>query len=124
MAYDEGLAERLREALQSKRGITEMKAFGGIAFMSRDYMFVGIVGDALMARVGPEYYKKALSRPHVRVMDFTGKPMNGYVFVDPPGFEDDADLLDWVERCRRFVQSLPAKKPKRGRDTAMSKRAP
>ena len=112
MAYDEGLAERLREALQSERGISEKKMFGGVAFMSRDYMFVGIVGDVLMARVGPEYYKKALSRPHVRVMDFTGKPMKGYVFVDPPGFENDADLADWVRRCHHFVRSLPPKKRK------------
>jgi len=112
MSYDEGLAERLREALQSQRGISEKKMFGGLAFMSRDYMFIGITGDILMARVGPEYYEQALSRPHVRVMDFTGKPMKGYVFVDPPGFESDSDLSDWIQRCHRFVQSLPAKRPK------------
>lgn len=112
MSYDEGLAERLREALQSQRGIAEKKMFGGLAFMSRGYMFLGILGDVLMARVGPECYEKALSRPHVRVMDFTGKPMKGYVFVDPPGFESDSDLSDWVQRCHRFVQSLPPKKPK------------
>lgn len=112
MSYDEGLAQRLREALQSHRGITEKKMFGGLAFMSRGYMFVGIIGDMLMARTGPEYYQQALSRPHVRVMDFTGKPMKGYVFVDPPGFESDAALADWVERCHRFVRSLPPKKPK------------
>lgn len=112
MSYDEGLAERLREALQSRRGISEKKMFGGLAFMSRGYMLVGITGDILMARIGPEYYQQALSRPHVRVMDFTGKPMKGYVFVDPPGFESDSDLSDWVQRCHRFVQSLPPKKPK------------
>ena len=109
MAYDEGLAERLREILP-REGVTERKMFGGIAFLERGYMFVGIVGDTLMARVGPEHYREALSRPHVRVMDFTGKPMNGYVFVDPAGFEDDADLADWVERGRRFVQTLPPKR--------------
>jgi len=112
MSYDEGLAERLREALQSQRGIFEKKMFGGLAFMSRGYMFIGITGEILMARIGPEYYKQALSRSHVRVMDFTGKPMKGYVFVDPPGFESDSDLSDWVQRCHRFVQSLPPKKPK------------
>ncbi len=112
MSYDEGLAERLREALQSQRGISEKKMFGGLAFMSRGYMFIGITGDILMARVGPDYYEQALSRRHVRVMDFTGKPMKGYVFVDPPGFENDSDLSDWVQRCHRFVQSLPPKKYK------------
>ena len=112
MAYDQGLAERLKELLQSQRGISEKKMFGGLAFMNRGYMFVGIVGDVLMARVGPEYYREALSRPHVREMDFTGKPMTGYVFVDPPGFELDADLSDWVQRCHGFIQTLPAKKAK------------
>jgi len=112
MPYDEGLAERLREVLQSERSIAEKKMFGGLAFMSHGHMFVGIVGDTLMARVGPGYYEQALSRPHVREMDFTGKPMKGYVFVDPAGFESDAHLSDWVHRCRRFVQTLPLKKPK------------
>ena len=113
MAFDEGLAQRLREALSSHQGIAEKKMFDGLAFMSRGYMFLGIVGDVLMARVGPEHYEEELSRPHVRAMDFTGKPMTGYVFVDPTGFENDSDLLDWVQRCHRFVQSLPPKKPKR-----------
>ena len=112
MAYDEGLAERLREALHPHRGISERKMFGGLAFMSRGYMFVGISGEVLMARVGPEQYEEALSQLHVRVMDFTGRPMKGYVFVDPPGFESDSDLLDWVHRCHQFVSSLPPKKPK------------
>ena len=112
MSYDEGLAERLRETLRSRRGISEKKMFGGLAFISRGYMFIGITGDSLMARIGPGYYEQALSRPHVRVMDFTGKPMKGYVFVDPAGFESDSDLSDWVHRCHRFVQSLPPKKPK------------
>ena len=112
MSYDEGLAERLREALQSQRGISEKKMFGGLAFMAGGYMFIGITGNILMARIGPEYYQQALSRPYVRVMDFTGKPMRGFVFVDPPWFESDSDLSDWVQRCHRFAQSLPPKKPK------------
>lgn len=112
MPYDEGLAQRLRESLQEHRGIVEKKMFGGLAFLSRGYMFVGILGDVLMARVGPADYAQALSLPHVREMDFTGKPMKGYVFVEPPGFADDADLAAWVIRCHRFVQSLPPKQPK------------
>ena len=112
MAYDEGLAQRLRQALQAHRGITEKRMFGGLAFLSRGYMFIGITGDKLMARIGPDYYEQALSRRHVRVMDFTGRPMKGYVFVSPPGFGKDSDLLDWVHRCHRFVQSLPSKKSK------------
>ena len=114
MAYDEGLAERLRELLPA-HGVSERKMFGGIAFMTCGYMFVGIVGDVLMARVGPDGYEDALARPHARVMDFTGKPMRGYVFVDPPGFESDTDLSAWVDRGYRFVQTLPPKRARRGR---------
>ena len=110
MAYNQLLADRLREALASKRGITEKQMFGGIAFLSRGYMFVGVAGDKLMARVGPEYYEKALARKHVREMDFTGKPMKGYVFVDPAGYKSKSNLQDWVMRCYSFVQTLPPKK--------------
>ena len=112
MPYDEGLAHRIRESLKQHRGITEKKMFGGLAFMSRDYMFVGIQGDILMARVGTDAYADSLSRPHVRVMDFTGKPLRGYVFVDSPGFANDLDLSAWVQKCHRYVQSLPPKKAK------------
>ena len=111
MPYDEGLAERVREALKSDEGITEKQMFGGLAFMSRGYMFVGIAAEALMARVGPQDYEDALRRPFAREMDFTGKPMKGYVFVDPPGFESDFDLSEWVRRCHGFIQTLPPKKP-------------
>ncbi len=123
MAYDQGLAERLREALQGERGIVEKKMFGGLAFMAHDYMFVGILGDVLMARVGPADYAAALARPHVREMDFTGKPMKGYVYVDPPGFENDADLADWVRRCRTFVRTLPAKTAKTAKKAKKIKRS-
>lgn len=112
MSFDEGLAERLRELLASDQSTTEKKMFGGLAFLSRGYMFVGITGDTLMARVGPENYEKALSQPHVRVMDFTGKPMKGYVFIDPAGFERDSDLVKWLTRCQLFVNTLPPKKQK------------
>ena len=109
MAYDEGLAERLRELFPEHSGIAEKKMFGGLCFLSRGYMFVGIVGEALMARVGPDAYGKALTRPHARMMDFTGKPMKGYVFVDPPGFEEDCDLKRWVKEGLGFVGTLPEK---------------
>jgi len=109
MAYDEGLAERLRELLPDRPGITEKKMFGGLCLLSRGHMFVGIVGEALMARVGPAAYEKALRQPHARMMDFTGRPMKGYVFVDPPGYEEDRDLKRWVEESLKFVSTLPDK---------------
>jgi hypothetical protein len=112
MAYDESLAERIRSVLSSESGISEKKMFGGLAFMSSGHMFVGILGNVLMARVGPKRYAQELNRPHVRVMDFAGKPMKGYVFVDPPGLETDSDLSAWVKTCIGFVHSLPVKMPK------------
>jgi len=109
MAYDEGLAERLREVLQGRRGVTEKRMFGGIAFMVHGHMAVGIVGDALMARVGPEQHATVLRMKHVREMDFTGKPMKGFVYVAPAGIDSQADLEAWVERCVMFVSTLPKK---------------
>ena len=81
MAYDEGVAERLRELFVDRPGITEKKMFGGLAFMYRGHMLVGILADSLMARVGPVAYAASLKQAHVREMDFTGKPMKGYVYV-------------------------------------------
>lgn len=109
MAYDEGLAQRIREILQSRAGISERKMFGGLAFMTDGHMFVGILGDTLMARVGPDEYAKALAMPHVRPMDFTGRPMKGYVFVAPEGFESDQALQHWVQLGLTFAGSLPPK---------------
>lgn len=109
MAYDEGVAARLRELFVGSPGIIEKRMFGGLAFMFRGHMLIGIIGESLMARVGPVEYATALKRPFVREMDFTGKPMKGYVYVDPAGFEADADLKRWIERCLGFNASLPAK---------------
>jgi TfoX/Sxy family transcriptional regulator of competence genes len=117
MAYDEGLAERIRGALDGERGITEKRMFGGIAFLLRGKMFVGIVKNDLMVRVGAAGYEDALSKSSVRPMDFTGKPMAGYVFVAPAGTTEDDVLEDWVRRGLRFASTLPAdeKKAKRRR---------
>jgi TfoX/Sxy family transcriptional regulator of competence genes len=109
MAYDEALAERIRRTLPG-RGVTEKKMFGGLAFMLDGKMFVGIVKAELMVRVGPERYADALAMPHVRPMDFTGRPMNGYVFVGPKGCATEKAVAPWVERGVRFVAGLGAKK--------------
>jgi len=109
MAYDEGLAERVRAVLNRRAGVIERKMFGGLAFMLHGHMFVGILGETLMARVGPERYETALREPHVRQMDFTGRPMRGYVYVAPEGIDGDAELKRWVEACVGFVGTLPEK---------------
>ena len=83
--------------------------FGGLAFLHRGLMFVGVSGNKLMARVGKDTYADSLAHMHVREMDFTGKPMQGYVYVEPPGLRSDEQLRFWLERCKTFVSSLPVK---------------
>ena len=109
MAFDPGLAQRIREALGERSDLSERRMFGGIAFMVGGHMAAGVVGDVLMARVGPQRYADALRQPHVRPMDFTGKPLTGYVYVDPPGIAEDDALAAWVSACTAFVSALPPK---------------
>ncbi len=109
MAYDEGLAQRIREALADDAGLTERRMFGGIAYMLHGNMAVGISGDELMVRVGPEAYDDALAQPHARVFDMTGRVMRGWVVVEAEGIADDAALNAWVQKGAEFARSLPAK---------------
>lgn len=109
MAFDEGLAQRIRDLLIGVAGVEEKRMFGGLCFTLHKHMFVGVVRNSLMARVGPANHAQALRRPGARPMDFTGKPMAGYVFVDPPGLGEDQDLAAWIEAARAFTQSLPPK---------------
>ena len=109
MAYDEGLAQRIREALADADGLTERRMFGGIAFMLHGNMAVGISGDELMVRVGPEAYDAALAQPRARVFDMTGRAMRGWVVVAAEGIADDAALGEWVQQGADYARSLPPK---------------
>ena len=110
MAYDEGLAQRIRELLEGDVPFEEKKMFGGVAFMVRAYMAVGITGEDLMVRLAKEDHDAAVARAHVRTMDFTGKPMKGFVYVGPEGVASDEVLGEWVKRGVSYVGSLPPKK--------------
>lgn len=105
MVYDEGLASRVREVLQGRKGVTEKKMFGGLTFMLADKMCVGILGDDLMVRVGREAHEAALAEPHARPMDFTGRNPRGFVFVDPKGLETAGALESWVDRAVKFLEA-------------------
>jgi len=109
MAFDEALAERVREALTGRAEVSERKMFGGIAFMVAGNMAVGIVGEDLMVRLGPDDAERALAEPHVRPMDFTGRPMKNMVFVGPQGTASDENLAAWVDAGADFASSLPPK---------------
>ena len=109
MSYDRGLAERVREILWEKKGCTEKKMFGGIAFFLYGNMACGVLADHLIVRVGPLNYEKALNKPHTRKFDLTGRPMKGWVVVSIEGYESDQDLYEWVREGEVFALSLPAK---------------
>jgi TfoX/Sxy family transcriptional regulator of competence genes len=109
MPYDEGLAHRIRDALDEREDVSEKKMFGGLAFLVRGNMCLGVIGDELMVRVGPDAYADALRQPHAREMDFTGRPMTGFVQVGVRGLASDASLRRWVARALEFASSLPRK---------------
>ena len=108
MAYDEDLADRVRAVLPPGEAVTERRMFGGLAFMLGGHMLCGVVKDTLMVRLGPEAADHALGQPHIRPMDFTGRPMKGMVFVDRAGLHGDA-LRQWVDAAAGYVRSLPPK---------------
>ena len=108
MAYDEGLADRIRKALHDRDDIEERKMFGGITFMVAGRMACGVVHDDLMVRVGPDGHEAALTEPHTRPMDFTGRPMRGMVYVEPAGTRSDSDLARWVDRAVNGATAEPA----------------
>ncbi len=109
MAYDEGLAQRVREVMTDLPGFTEKKMFGGLCFLLNGNMACGINGEQLMVRVGPEAYEDCLSRPHAAEMDFTGRALKGFVYVAPEGLGEDPELRFWVERGTGFAGSLSPK---------------
>lgn len=108
MPYDEDLAARVRDNLQDTPGLTERAMFGGITFMLHGNMCCGVINDNLVLRLGADGADEALSQPFTRPMDFTGRVMNGYVYVAPEETAGAA-LSGWLRRAAAFAQSLPPK---------------
>ena len=111
MAYDTHLAERVREELHRQAGtlLDEKRMFGGLCFMLAGNMVAGILGDDLLARVGPAAYADLLKAPGAAEMDFTGRPMKGMIRVDAVVLAEDATLQAWLSRCLAFAMTLPPK---------------
>ena len=109
MAYDEELADRVRAVFAGRSGVREQKMFGGLCFMLEGNMACGIHGDELIVRVGRENLEDALSQPHARPFDMTGRPMRGFVFVSEDGIAANSDLADWAGRGIAYAESLPSK---------------
>ncbi len=109
MAYNECLAERVRGILTKHPTLAERRMFGGISFMLQGNFCCGVVNDDLVVRVGPESYEGALTQAATREMDFTGRPMTGWVYVAAAGLESSSALAEWVSCGVQFALSLPAK---------------
>lgn len=109
MPYNEKLAARVQDILSTQENINEKKMFGGIAFLLNGNMCCGVVNNDLLVRVGEDGYLAALKNLNARQMDFTGKPLKGFVFVAPPGVRAKQNLINWIELGLEFVQTLPAK---------------
>ena len=109
MAFDERFAQRLRGLFDAAIPVTEKHMFGGIAFLVGGHMCAGVVGSDLMIRVGPRAYEECLKLPHAKPMDFTGRPMKGFLYIGETEKLSDGALRGWLEIGLRFVATLPAK---------------
>ena len=110
MAYDEALAERVRRLLAKQRRVAEKKMMGGLTFMVNGKMCVGIVGDELMCRIDPGLHESAIRKKGCRTMDFTGRPMKGYVFVCAEGMKTKIDFDFWLGMALDFNKKAKASK--------------
>jgi TfoX/Sxy family transcriptional regulator of competence genes len=108
MAYDDELAQRVRDRMTAVAGVSEKKMFGGLAFLTFGNMTVGVHGDDLIVRIDPETMDAALAEPGVRPFDMTGRPMRGWILVASDGLSDDV-LEHWIDQARGYVAILPPK---------------
>jgi hypothetical protein len=109
MAFDDKLAERIRRQMGKRRGLTEKKMFGGLAFLVNGNMCCGVHGDEMIVRLDPEQTDEALSRRHTRIFDLSGRPMKGWILVQPKGLTTEDALAKWIEIGSKYASSLPAK---------------
>jgi TfoX/Sxy family transcriptional regulator of competence genes len=113
MAYNEQLAQRIRTILANDQRISEKRMFGGIAFLLDGKMCCGVMNDVLVARVSADDHAQLLKKPHVRPMDFTGRPLKGFLYVDPAAIRTSRALQAWLARSLTFAAALPKKAPRR-----------
>jgi TfoX/Sxy family transcriptional regulator of competence genes len=122
MAYDENLADRVRRILTRRADIEERAMFGGLAFMAHGHMCCGLVKDQLIVRVNSDAYEQLLGEVGAQPMDFTGKPMRGFLYVTRAGTSTPSGLRTWVERALKFAENRPPKTS--GRISSKSTRQP
>lgn len=113
MAYSEKMADRIREALAGQKNIEEKKMFGGLCFMVDDKMCIGVNQDEIMCRIDPDIYDEAVERNGARPMDFTGRPMKGYVFVSDDSIKKKSDFDYWITLCLEFNKKAKVSKKRK-----------
>jgi TfoX/Sxy family transcriptional regulator of competence genes len=123
MAYNEQLAVRVRGDFRRRKvAFTEKPMMGGLCFLVHDKMCVGVEKDRLMVRLDPEFYDEALTREGCVPMDFTGRPMRGFVFVHAAGYSTDGALASWIDAALEFnPKAKSSKKPGKGSTTKPTK---
>jgi len=116
MAFNENIANKIREALQEMPNIYEKNMFGGLCFMVNEKMCMGVIKDEMMCRIDPKHEETVLELNGCRLMDFTGKPMRGYIFVSEEGMKTKKDFEYWLNLCLEFnsVAKATKKKVKKG----------
>jgi TfoX/Sxy family transcriptional regulator of competence genes len=113
MAYNEKLANRIRESLQDLPNIEEKEMMGGLTFMVNDKMCIGIIKDEMMCRIDPNFHETAIEKTGCRTMDFTKRPMKGYVMVDDTGLKTQKEFDYWINLCLEFNSKVKSSKKKK-----------
>jgi len=109
MAFDEVLADRVRPLASRRNGFVEKRMFGGLGFLIGGNMCIGVWKEYLILRIGPAAYAQTLTRPHAREFDITGRPMKGWVMIEPAGVQRDSELVEWANFAIDFASGLPRK---------------
>jgi len=107
MAYNQDLAQRVGESLERRKGFTHRKMFGGVGFLLRGNMCVGVWKDYLILRVGEKHFESVLEKKHTKVFDITGNAMQGWVMVHKDGARTKPALKKWIDQSVSFVRTLP-----------------
>lgn len=113
MAYDQNLADRIRARMASLPNVAEKEMMGGLTFMLNDKMCVGIIKDEMMCRIDPEFHESAVEKRGCRTMDFTGRPMKGYVLIDETGMKAEKDFEFWINLCLEFNSKAKSSKKRK-----------
>ena len=113
MAYSEKLANRIRESLQHVKNVEEKEMMGGLTFMVNDKMCVGIIKDELMCRIDPDFHETAIEKTGCRTMDFTKRPMKGYVMIDDSGMKSKKEFDYWIDLALDFNKKAKSSKKRK-----------